>query len=102
MALIQPQIHKAVLDPTLLPPVFIRITGQTKEQAEATYKGAANAIAEPTTVSSMPGTKYTYNASSGTQMTAYVITKGALTVIIEESGGYSDELTKIIASLNLT
>jgi hypothetical protein len=96
-----PQLS-AVLDPTLLPPVIIRVTGQTKEQVEASYVGAANSIAEVATVSAMPATKYTYNASSGTQMTAYVIAKGALTIVVEETGGYSDELVKIIASINLT
>lgn len=92
----------AALDPSLLPPVIIRVTAQTKEQSEATYKTAANSIPEAVTVSGLPGTKYTFNASSGTQMTAYVIARGAVTIVIEETGGYSDELTKIISSLILT
>lgn len=89
------------LDPSLVPPVVIKITGSKKEDVENIYKTAQNSIAEPTTVSGLAGTKYTFNASSGVQMTAYVIPKSTQVVIIEESGGYSDELTKIVASLVL-
>jgi hypothetical protein len=91
----------AALDPSVLPPVIVRVTSQTKEQAENQYKTASNSIAEPASISGLTGTKYTYNASSGTQMTAFIVAKGAQTFVIEETGGYSDELSKIIASLNL-
>lgn len=89
------------LNPSLLPPVIIRVTSDTKEKTEAQYKTAANSVAEAVTVSSLAGTKYTYNASSGTQMTAYVVPKGTQIYIIEETGGYSDEVGKMIASLTL-
>lgn len=89
------------LDPTQLAPVIIRVTGQTKEQAEAGFKSAPNSIPETVTVSGLPATKYTYNASSGVQMTAFVLSKGPKTYLFEDSGGYSDELLKIIAGLTL-
>lgn len=92
----------ATLDPVLLPPVIIRITDKTKEQTDEYYTKTANVIAESATVSGLAASKYIYNASSGTQMTAYIVARGATTIIIEETGGYQDELTKIIASLNLT
>lgn len=92
----------AALDPVLAPPVIVRVTASTKEEAEKKYKTASNSIAEPATVSGLAGTKYTFNASSGTQMTAYVVSRGANTMIFEETGGYSDELLRMIASLNLT
>jgi hypothetical protein len=91
----------ATLDPVLLPPVIVRVTAQTKEQAEDVYKKSANVVTEAATISGLAGSKFTFNASSGTQMTAYVVAKGSQIIIIEETGGYSDELVKIIASLNL-
>lgn len=90
------------LNPSVLPPVIIRVTGDSKEKAEKDYKSAQNSTPESVTVSGIAGTKYTFNASSGTQMTAYVVSKGSLTFIIEETGGYSDELTKMIGGLNLS
>lgn len=89
------------LNPSVLPPVIVRVTGDSKEKAESSFKNSQNSISEPVTVSGIAGTKFTYNASSGTQMTAYVVSKGSLTFIIEETGGYSDELGKMIGSLNI-
>lgn len=89
------------LDPSLLPPVIVRITGDSQSSVENHYKAASNSIAEAVTVSGLAGTKYIYNAATGVQMTAYVIPKSAQVVIIEESGGYSDELLKIIGTLTL-
>lgn len=91
----------ATLDPSKLAPVIIRITTQTKDQIETSYKNNQGAVLEPVTVSGIAASKITYNSSSGTQMTAYVVAKGSSTVVIEETGGYADELAKIIASLNL-
>lgn len=89
------------LNPSLLPPVIIRITSDSKEKVEKQYKSAQNSVSEAATVSGLAGTKFTYNASSGTQMTAYVVAKGAQTFILEETGGYADELGKMIGSLTL-
>jgi len=89
------------LNPNILPPIIIRLTSAPKEQVETSFKSAQNSISEPATVSGLSGTKYTYNASSGTQMTSYVVARGALMFIIEETGGYSDELSKMIGSLTL-
>jgi len=89
------------LDPNLLPPVVIRVSDRSQEQLESNYKGMANSIPESVTVSGMAGTKYTYNSSTGVQMTTYLIPKSTQVIIIEESGGYSDELNKIIGSISL-
>lgn len=89
------------LDPSRLAPVIIRITTVTKEQAEAAYKANQNAVSEAATVSGIAASKITYNSSTGTQMTAYIVAKGANTVVIEETGGYQDELSRIVASLTL-
>lgn len=95
-----PQLAPA-MDPTQLAPVIVRVTAQPKEQAEAAFKSAQNSVAEPQTISGLAATKYTYNASSGVQMTALVLQKGTKTYIFEESGGYSDDLLKIIATITL-
>lgn len=89
------------LDPSLLPPVIVRITSSPQATVDNYYKSAQNSIAETVTVSGLAGTKYTYNAATGVQMTAYVIPKSSQVVIIEETGGYSDELIKIIGTLVL-
>jgi len=89
------------LNPSALPPVILRVMQGTKEQAEASYKSSSGAVAEPATVSGLAATKYTFTSSSGAQMTAYIVPKGALTYIIEETGGYTDELGKMIGGLSL-
>jgi hypothetical protein len=91
----------AQLDPAKLPPVIVRTTAQTVTALEASYKANQGAVVEAATISGLAGEKITYNSSSGTQMTAFLVAKGATTFVIEETGGYSDELAKIIASLNL-
>jgi hypothetical protein len=89
------------LDPNNLPPVIIRVSSATADAAAASYKAASGSIATPATVSGLPATVYTYTAGSGVQMTAYIVAKGPRTFIIEENGGYADQLQKIIGSLSL-
>jgi hypothetical protein len=91
----------ATLDPAKLPPVIVRTTTQAVAQLETTYKANQGTVVEPASVSGLSGEKITYNSSSGTQMTAFLVAKGATTFVIEETGGYSDELGRIVASLNL-
>lgn len=89
------------LNPSAMPPVILRVMQTSKEQAEASYKTASGAVAEPATVSGLAATKYTFTSSSGAQMTAFIVPKGALVYIIEETGGYTDELGKMIGGLSL-
>lgn len=89
------------LDPSNLPPIIIKVTSQTKAEVEAFYEKKADTTSEKATISGIEGAKYTFNNSSGTQVNAYVVTKGSNTFILEESGGYEQELTLIVGSLNL-
>lgn len=91
----------ASLDPNNLPPVIVRIVSGSADAAAASYKSASGSTAATTTVSGLSGTVYTYTASSGVQMTAYVVAKGPVTYVIEETGGYADQLQKIVSSLSL-
>lgn len=88
----------AALDPVSLPPIILRVSSQSKEETEKNFT-AMGATAEAASVSNLPGTKFTYNSSAGTQMTAYVVGRGATAVVIEETGGYADELSLIIKTI---
>lgn len=90
------------LDPNNAPPVVVKVTGKTAENTEAAYKSMSGFVSEAATISSLPAKKYSFNSSSGVQMTVYVVSKGAQTYIFEETGGYSDELAKMIASVILS
>jgi uncharacterized protein YgiM (DUF1202 family) len=89
------------LDPTKLPPIIVRVTPQSKEEVSAVYSKKSNVESKKATISGVEGTKYTYMTSSGTQVTSYVVTKGSNTFILEESGGYEQELALVVGSLNL-
>lgn len=91
----------AQLDPLKLPPVIIRISQKPQSEVEAFYKNSSGSVSEGVTVSGLSATKYTYNSSAGTQMTAYVLVKGSKVYVIEETGGFSEELSGIVGSLNL-
>lgn len=91
----------AALDPLSLPPVIVRVSGKPRAEIDAFYKGFSGTVSEQATVSAIPGVKYTFNSAAGTQMTAFVVTKGSSTFVLEESGGFSDELLGIVNSLNL-
>lgn len=92
----------AKLDPAKLPPVIVRVTKESAKTVEGEYKTEASSSMKKVKVSGMSSSKFTFNDASGTQITAYVIPKGALTMVVEETGGYATELGQIISSLNLT
>lgn len=89
------------LDPQMLPPVIVKVTQKPQVEVETMYKGYKDSVSEATTAAGLAAVKFTYNSESGTQMTAYVLTKGANVFIFEDSGGFSEELAGIVASLNL-
>lgn len=90
------------LDPSQLPPVVLRTTKNTLESIESNLSKQSSVVVEQTTISGISGKKFTYNASSGVQMTTFVILKGSTVFIFEETGGYSDELNKIIQTIILS
>lgn len=90
------------LNPASVPPVVIRVSNKTLEANEASYKSMSGFTQEAATIASLPGKKYIFNSGAGVQMTVFVVSKGAQTYIFEESGGYADELTKIVASAVLS
>jgi hypothetical protein len=88
------------LDPVNLPPIILRISEKEKNVIDGQYV-ALGGVPEEASVSNLAATKYTYNSSSGVQMTAYIVAKGAVTYIIEETGGYFTELELIVKNLTL-
>lgn len=88
------------LDPINLPPVILRVSNESAEKINGDYNSRGG-TAEAVTVSTLSGTRYTYNSSSGIQMTAYVVARGTVTFIIEETGGYSDDLGRLVGTINL-
>jgi SH3-like domain-containing protein len=92
----------AALDPNNVPPVIVRVTTKSAEAVEAGYKPMAGFVAEAATISSLPSKKCTFSSSSGVQITVYIVAKGSQTYIFEDTGGYSEELSKILASVILS
>ncbi|MDD3481075.1 MAG: SH3 domain-containing protein [Patescibacteria group bacterium] len=90
------------LDPAVLPPVVVKVTTDSKAEVEKLYAKKTDADASDVKVSGIAGKKYTYTASSGVQMTAYVVATSKYTYILEESGGYSTELTKMAESFKVS
>lgn len=90
----------AALDPATLPPVVVRISSKSKTAVDAEFR-ALKALSVTTNISNLSGTKYSYTSSSGTQMTAYVVGKGTVTYILEETGGFENELNLIIKTFVL-
>lgn len=89
------------IDSASLPPIVIKVTSDSKSVVEASYKSKMDSNLEEVDISGIKGSKYTYTASSGVQMTAYIVTKGVRTYILEESGGYSDEMAKMLKEFRL-
>ncbi|MBW6431977.1 hypothetical protein K0A96_02210, partial [Patescibacteria group bacterium] len=89
------------IDSASLPPVVIKVTSDSKEVVDSSYKSKMDSSLESVEISGIQGSKYIYTASSGVQMTAYIVTKGARTYILEESGGYSDEMAKMVKDFRL-
>lgn len=90
------------LDPAKLPPVVIKVTGDTKDIVDAGYSKKTDVATSEAIISGAKGTKYVYTASTGVQMTSFVVAKGSKTYILEESGGYADELQAMVGRFRLS
>lgn len=89
----------ASLDPSRLPPIVVRTSKKSLADVESEFSKQSNVITEAVSISGVAGKKFTYNASSGVQMTTCVIGKGSTVFIFEETGGFSDEFMKIIGTV---
>lgn len=89
------------LDASILPPVAIKITADTLATVEESYQSKLNTTAKEITVAGIKAKVYVFTATSGVQMTAYVIGGGSYTYILEESGGYAAELSEMAKSFKL-
>jgi hypothetical protein len=89
------------INPNVLPPLAVKITQDAVATVDASYKAKSSVTAAEATVSGVKGTMYVFTASSGVQMTAYVVVGNGFTYILEESGGYSDELNSLVSSFKI-
>lgn len=89
------------IDPQNLPLIAIKITSDSKEIVEKTYQARTDAQKETKDISGTLATRFTFTATSGVQMNAYILSVGARTFIVEESGGYASELSRMVLSLKL-
>lgn len=90
------------LDPAVLPPVVIKTTTDSVTDVEKIYGKKTDSAASNVKVAGIAAKKYTYTASSGVQMTAYILASSKYTYILEESGGYSTELTEIAENFKIS
>jgi hypothetical protein len=90
-----PQLSDEI-NPNILPPVAVKVTKDALAKVQESYKTKTNSVPTAATISGVQGTKYVFMATSGVQMTAYVVSGGGYTYILEESGGYTDELTEMV------
>lgn len=89
------------INPNVLPPLAVKITKDVAATVDASYRAKSNVTATEATVSGAKGTMYVFTASSGVQMTAYMVSGSGYTYILEESGGYSDELSEMVKNFKL-
>lgn len=77
-------------------PVTVEVSSKTLVQANKSFSTISGVVATPVTISSIPATKYTYTSVlSNTQMTGIVFSAGGKTFILNEGGGYSEDLLKM-------
>lgn len=88
------------LDTQNLPPVVIKVTTDNKDTVDGIYKKKTDSKSEQVKISDLSANKYIFTASSGVQMTAYVFTAKSRTFIMEESGGYGDELFRMVSKIS--
>ncbi len=89
------------LDPTRLPPVVVKVTDDTKKAVSDVYNKKTDVSSTSAKIAGIDGSRYVYRADSGVQMTAYIVSKTNRTYILEESGGYTDELKGMVDSFRL-
>lgn len=87
------------IDPERIPPIVIKITNQPLEEVLVLYQKRTDATKETRDILGSLATRYTFIATSGIQMNAYIIKVQGRTLILEESGGYLGELSKMASSL---
>jgi len=89
------------INPSVLPPVAVKVTKDALATVTDSYKSKLNVVEAAATVSGLAAKTYVFTASSGVQMTAYVVSNGTYTYILEESGGYADELSEMAKSFKI-
>lgn len=89
------------IDPNIAPPIVVKVTKDAKTVVDANYAKKTSVVSSKATISGVAATKYVYTASSGVQMTTYVVSGNGYTYILEESGGYADELTKLVGTFKI-
>lgn len=89
------------LNPSLLPPVAVKVTEDSFDEVTKNYREKIDSVESKTTIAGLEARKYTFNSSSGVLMNAYVVSKNNYTFIIEESGGYSEELDKMASAFKV-
>jgi hypothetical protein len=83
-------------------PVTVQVSGKTIDEANRDHAGISGVTADKLTVAGTQATKYTYtSASSNTQMTAIVFSARGKTFILNEGGGYSEDLLKMANTFSL-
>jgi hypothetical protein len=83
-------------------PVIVQVSNQTLAAANSTYSTISGVVTTNLTIAGVAANEYTYtSASSETQVTAIVFSAGGSTFIMNESGGYSDDLLKMANTFSL-
>jgi hypothetical protein len=83
-------------------PITVEASSRSLAEANKSFSSISGVVVEPITVNSIPATKYTYtSALSNTQMTGIVFTSGGKTFVLNEGGGYSEDLLKMANTFTL-
>lgn len=89
------------LNASILPPVAVKVTTDPLATVQQSYQAKTSAAVADSTIGGVAAKLYTFTASSGVQMNAYVLAGSSYTYILEESGGYTIELTEMAKSFKL-
>jgi uncharacterized protein YxeA len=89
------------LDSSVLPPVAVKVTNDPLATVQESYQTKAGVTVTEATIAGAAAKIYVFTASSGVQMTAYVVGGSSSTYILEESGGYASELAEMAKNFKL-
>lgn len=81
-------------------PIFVKVTTKTLEEVKKDYASISGVKVEELKIGSVAATKYTYTSEfSNTEMTGVVIGAGSKTIVLDESGGYGEDLANMIKTM---